>query len=718
MFYSQVILARKGPLGKIWLAAHWDKKLSKTQIFNTDLTESVESILNPTTPLALRVSGHLMLGVVRIYSRKVKYLIADCTEAMWKIKMAFRPGNVDLPDTAIVATTTTIDDPRFFGNVDSDYDFPELADTAFSQSMLTQYDELRLARTRTLAPQRETTQPQDRSHKNQNGIEQSTSIRGVPRSPSVASSPSRRAEDDVDNILGLSDTLLDIPGPIPGEDMPSQLSASRRTSNSTRVSDAELMRGGDRSRGTSMLSMTRTSMSSLGTQLRGQDLDDIPAFEGGFDEPPPMDDYMPRPTDSFHMDMGLQPQDMQPPSPILPVDSPSNLRLDDMLNLTSTTGVGTTVAGRVGKENIKITDGKVTGLGETDLADGEAGVVAPKPKKIRAPKRLLKIAVDDEVELATKVIKAHLEDRGPILRRAVNDPLPQRKKRKLLVSSATLSEYDGTREFDLFRLPGVSIMLLEVFQQHTMKPGKLHFPLKVRDNEVPAKESAGPQQNEVSPKLDVEVPRRADRDRDSLLTAGTIGDISRLSLEPDQLAMSSSGMPAEAQEEPDKGPDMGDGQDDKYESINNVVNDMTMGDGDGLLDIFGAPVNDFCPQGSDLGLLDIDRGEGFDRDMEFAAAVDASGLLSGGVYQDSASHEWNERTAKVAALIESKLQHKDIISFTDLTENGSRRAAAACFLEVLQLATWGRLKVAQRMPFEEISMRATLQPLHQTVKAD
>lgn len=41
MFYSQVILARKGPLGKIWLAAHWDKKLTKQNIFSCDITESV-----------------------------------------------------------------------------------------------------------------------------------------------------------------------------------------------------------------------------------------------------------------------------------------------------------------------------------------------------------------------------------------------------------------------------------------------------------------------------------------------------------------------------------------------------------------------------------------------------------------------------------------------------------------------------------------------------
>lgn len=64
-----------------------DKKLTKTQIYTTDIPESVENILSPDNQLALRVSGQLMLGVARIYSRKVKYLMSDCTEAMWKIKL-------------------------------------------------------------------------------------------------------------------------------------------------------------------------------------------------------------------------------------------------------------------------------------------------------------------------------------------------------------------------------------------------------------------------------------------------------------------------------------------------------------------------------------------------------------------------------------------------------------------------------------------------------
>ena len=133
MFYSHVILARKGPLGKIWLAAHFDKKLSKNQIFSTDISTSVQTVLNPSTPLALRVSGHLMLGIVRIYSKKVKYLMIDCTEALWKMKLAFKPGRVDI-DPNIIALN--IDDHRHYGNISMDFDFPLLDNIGFASQLL------------------------------------------------------------------------------------------------------------------------------------------------------------------------------------------------------------------------------------------------------------------------------------------------------------------------------------------------------------------------------------------------------------------------------------------------------------------------------------------------------------------------------------------------------------------------------------------------------
>jgi len=87
MFYSFHVLAKKGPLAKVWLAAHWDKKLTKQQVFQTDIPTSVDQIIHPAVPMALRMSGHLLLGVARIYSRKVKYLMEDCSDAMSKIKL-------------------------------------------------------------------------------------------------------------------------------------------------------------------------------------------------------------------------------------------------------------------------------------------------------------------------------------------------------------------------------------------------------------------------------------------------------------------------------------------------------------------------------------------------------------------------------------------------------------------------------------------------------
>ncbi|KAF8070189.1 Rec8 like protein-domain-containing protein [Lyophyllum atratum] len=109
MFYSETILSRRGPLGKVWLAAHMERKLSKTQTLQTDIEQSVDAIMGQEIEvMALRLSGQLLLGVVRIYSRKAKYLLDDCNEALLKIKMAFRPGLVDMTEDQLAVNKNTI----------------------------------------------------------------------------------------------------------------------------------------------------------------------------------------------------------------------------------------------------------------------------------------------------------------------------------------------------------------------------------------------------------------------------------------------------------------------------------------------------------------------------------------------------------------------------------------------------------------------------------
>ncbi|KAM6052903.1 LOW QUALITY PROTEIN: double-strand-break repair protein rad21-like protein 1 [Theristicus caerulescens] len=114
MFYMHLLVNKRGPLAKIWLAAHWEKKLTKAHVFECNLETTVEKLISPKFTIALRTSGHLLLGVVRIYHRKAKYLLADCSEALTKMKTAFRPGLVDLPEENFEAAYQSITLPEEF----------------------------------------------------------------------------------------------------------------------------------------------------------------------------------------------------------------------------------------------------------------------------------------------------------------------------------------------------------------------------------------------------------------------------------------------------------------------------------------------------------------------------------------------------------------------------------------------------------------------------
>ncbi|XP_010534271.1 PREDICTED: sister chromatid cohesion 1 protein 3 isoform X2 [Tarenaya hassleriana] len=112
MFYSQTFLARKGPLGTVWCAAHLQHRLKKSHYTSTSIPKTVELIMFPEVPLALRMSGHLLLGVVRIYSKKVDYLFRDCNVVLTWLAKAFVSTNVDLPEEARKAPVESVTLPE------------------------------------------------------------------------------------------------------------------------------------------------------------------------------------------------------------------------------------------------------------------------------------------------------------------------------------------------------------------------------------------------------------------------------------------------------------------------------------------------------------------------------------------------------------------------------------------------------------------------------
>ncbi|CAM8965011.1 unnamed protein product [Rhodiola kirilowii] len=97
MFYSHQLLARKTPMGQIWMAATLHAKINRRKLDKLNIIKICEEILNPTVPMALRLSGILMGGVVIVYERKVKLLYDDVNRLLVEINEAWKVKGVQDP---------------------------------------------------------------------------------------------------------------------------------------------------------------------------------------------------------------------------------------------------------------------------------------------------------------------------------------------------------------------------------------------------------------------------------------------------------------------------------------------------------------------------------------------------------------------------------------------------------------------------------------------
>ncbi|KAD5802597.1 hypothetical protein E3N88_13957 [Mikania micrantha] len=114
MFYSHNLLAKKAPLGTVWVAAHLQHKLKKSNIVTVNISSTVEQIMYPQVPIALRTYSYLLLGVVRIYSKKVEYLQHDCNVLRIDITKAYANADINLPEDANQAKYESITLPDNF----------------------------------------------------------------------------------------------------------------------------------------------------------------------------------------------------------------------------------------------------------------------------------------------------------------------------------------------------------------------------------------------------------------------------------------------------------------------------------------------------------------------------------------------------------------------------------------------------------------------------
>eukprot|EP00834_Sanchytrium_tribonematis_P006997 NODE_575_length_5853_cov_0.947341.p3 type:complete len:356 gc:universal NODE_575_length_5853_cov_0.947341:3689-2622(-) len=89
MFYSVDFLTKNNGLSICWIASTLGsktKKLSKKVINNVDIGAQVEFLINPSEPLALRLSSHLLLGIARIYKQQYDFYSGDVQQVISRMQ--------------------------------------------------------------------------------------------------------------------------------------------------------------------------------------------------------------------------------------------------------------------------------------------------------------------------------------------------------------------------------------------------------------------------------------------------------------------------------------------------------------------------------------------------------------------------------------------------------------------------------------------------------
>jgi chromatin segregation and condensation protein Rec8/ScpA/Scc1 (kleisin family) len=290
-------------------------------------------------------------------------------------------------------------------------------------------------------------------------------------------------------------------------------------------------------------------------------------------------------------------------------------------------------------------------LEERSIAESEEKPTTKKQKNKETAKRARKknkhnITIDERTEISRDIIKQRMQNCDAILRRKPDDPLPKRPRADETMAPEQLLAVPN--------IQGLCPELLDIFAM-TITTGPLPFPQKSREIDN-VQEDVRDNLNEE----DVELTRYA----------GEIDSSRRLSLYSDQ-----------QQQVEEYSPEKNEFQDNYFDN---------------------GPFEEYQEENYDKSELEtrMDQAIGY---VDNSLIDENTNKKSG----DVGSGKRNARTQLVLEVLQDQLRDKDEITFADISTGISKRTAASCFLEVLQLKTWGLIDCHQSAPFENIIISST-----------
>lgn len=737
-------------MGKVWLAAHWgDKKLGRPQIFSADIASSVESIVNPAVPLALRVSGHLLLGVVRIYSRKVRYLMHDCNEAMVKIKMAFRPGIADNnnndndPSAAAAAGGGIIVDL-------------EPTDGTGTQMNISNFGEFVDAKGTTTATTSSSSGPiggmliqpvflmepddlekgaaggdafsvpftatagdwilaeDDDANMNTNEEARRAMMRTQTQSQTQDSAAQNAMnmtlESDLSGMMGHSSKIIEEedegwgafdPDAFPVADDEAEQKVEDATSvadtQKSQISDIEMVRAGD------------ISVESDPIQMRSGSL--------AGSEVPPLTTQGPPPEEEKSIVSDHE-------FPAIPEDDPD---MSAIPPLDTEEGVGDISELQLSLDSGNVNESKrhsiaVGGLDDDDVdveENKEAAEITPKRRRQPAgPKRMRKrrrIIIDnDQTELSSDHIKSMLRDTSDIMLANLVHPadfvendtedhlvLPSQRRvhDPLAIILSNLPYETLLARPNLADDAALAPDLLEVWARNNSRLTGKPYPFRMRGEGAQENDPVTPNSDDDDEE-DVEIGRRADV-RDSLASQ------QRLSLDGSEPPPDSDLLYPDSSEPqigalPEDDDELPEFNDEELPGMADEEIDVGFGD-----DMVGMASPN---QSDDISESEFSLGAVNDMEDEFAPSKESEEYAprqEQGEELVGSQSKWHKHTVKVLTMLKRNLgdaqkQGQQTLSYDKLSHGCSRRTASGVFFELLQLKTWDFVEVDQETAFGDI----------------
>jgi len=692
----------------------------------------VDSIVNPSVPLALRVSGHLLLGVVRIYSRKVKYLMHDCTEALVKIKLAFRPGVVDLPEDQIEAAPGAINLANF-----NEFDMQLDMAMPFALDQLPAADSWMAAASQTMARRQDITL-MDSEMGDASGFSLRGASKRSDRNRTLLANDSQASPEEEEAELGEDwaetefdprDEGAEFPGGDEDQDPPpydeESIEYARAADSSTPGADV-LGRGArglslsaaesDKEKNSRRSSVLGLSKDDAGLTLGddyGNDLEPLPDEEQDEEDGPVMD------LDDGEgavNDLGLS------------LGEDSGLDLGNSRSTRSQVGRASGASFHM-SENMS-EDGRDAALAE-EAEDGSKpaakGRRAVKTGKGKARKR--RLVVDEVIEISRTEMRENLKDTSDIVRMAIP---PRERPQTAASSSRPVPSLHERMHAPSTR--GLAPEILEMFSW-TMRDDPLPFRLrkgythagpvnkKARTGDAadksadksaepnsslaaagvrsPAEASADGREEEGSEPDEVEAARNADEPGALPEDDFNFHDDEELPYEQEE---EEGGEAAAAQEEKDGFAPLADEPDEAAPADLNGSSLADVSGGSFLADAgrfeLGA-VNDFQAEENDMDETKSDAGSSY-----------SASLADGDEDRDGNIAHWHPHTKKVMTMLESqfKTNEDEAVSYNDISgvsgkaPKVGRRTAAGVFFELLQLKTWDFVEVAQDGAYGDITV--------------